>query len=116
MTCIGKIIDISFQNNNYVSFYCNGADLISVEMEFGEKLNKKPMTYKNDFYVSMFNQLVKMPGLSSQMQIYQPPAECYPVKIKMQTGSLGYMEVFLKDVQQIALEDKAKQETEDKNQ
>lgn len=54
--------------------------------------------YSADFHSSMFNHLVKLPGLCTQMQFYAPLEELWPLRIRMEAGLLGNIEVYIKDV------------------
>jgi len=60
--------------------------------------------YEAEFHMSIFSLLMKLPGLCVQMQFYAPRIERYPVKIRMQAGSLGPITVYIKDTKQIAYE------------
>lgn len=102
----GKIINITIQENNYISFFCDGGDIISSELTFGSidpKLSKN--TYEGRFYITILNQLIKMPGLSPKMQISAPKDKRFPIRIKMQAGNLGFIEVYLKTKEQIEYEE-----------
>lgn len=103
-----KVITITIQENNYVSFLCDGGDIISSEIEFGEKDPKCQHLYVGRFYTSLLNQLIKMPGLSPKMQISAPEDPGFPIRIKMQAGSLGFIEVYLKTKEQIEFEESKK--------
>jgi hypothetical protein len=69
--------------------------------------------YEAEFYTSMFNMLVKLPGLCCQMQFYAPMIRQYPLRIKMTAGTLGHIQVYMKDVQQIVYEDSCRREQEE---
>lgn len=60
--------------------------------------------YEAEFYMNIFNMLMKLPGLCTQMQFYAPKANRYPLKIKMQAGGLGTISIYIKDRIQIAHE------------
>lgn len=60
--------------------------------------------YEAEFNMSIFSLLMKLPGLCTQMQFYAPKIERYPLKIGMQAGSLGEITVYIKDKQQVAIE------------
>ena len=60
--------------------------------------------YEAEFYMNIFNMLMKLPGLCTQMQFYAPRAKRYPLKIKMQAGGLGTISIYIKDRIQIAHE------------
>jgi len=65
--------------------------------------------YVAEFQSSMFNQLVKLPGLCTQMQFYAPKngkvLPRYPLKIKASAGTLGTISIFIKDSEQVAYEE-----------
>lgn len=106
----GKIVEISIQKSNYIKFYCDGGDIFSSGMEFGEIEKTDSEFYRGNFYTTMLNQLIKMPGLSSQMQISAPIQKGYPIKFKMQAGPLGLIEIFLKTKEQIEYEESQRNE------
>jgi proliferating cell nuclear antigen PCNA len=102
----GKTIFITIQNNDYICFYCDGGGVITSEMTFGT-LNENEEFYKGEFYTSTLNQLIKMPGLSNKMQISSPIAKYsdYPIKIRMNVGDIGHIEIYLKTKDTILAED-----------
>ena len=54
--------------------------------------------YEAEFNSSLFNHLVKLPGLCNQMQFYAPTEDLFPLRIRMEAGLLGTVEVYIKDV------------------
>ena len=54
--------------------------------------------YKGEFNSSLFNHLVKLPGLCTQMQFYAPTEDLFPLRIRMEAGLLGTVEVYIKDI------------------
>lgn len=64
--------------------------------------------FESQYYSSILNKLVKLPGLCTQMQFYAPSIERYPLRIEVNAGQGGYtlgtIQVFIKDVNQIAYE------------
>ena len=54
--------------------------------------------YKAEFNSSLFNHLVKLPGLCTQMQFYAPTEELFPLRIRMEAGLLGTVDVYIKDI------------------
>jgi len=108
----GKIISITIQENNFISFFCDGGDIITSELTFGSKDLKCPKDtlYEGHFYIAHLNQLIKMPGLSPKMQISAPKNKGFPIRIKMQAGQLGSIGVYLKTKEQIEFEDSQKDE------
>ena len=54
--------------------------------------------YEAEFNSSLFNHLVKLPGLCTQMQFYAPTEDLFPLRIRMEAGLLGTVEVYIKDI------------------
>lgn len=106
----GKTITITIQESNYICFYCDGGDIITTEMAFGKLDSNTENVYEENFYASMLKQLIKMPGLSHNMQISAPLDKRFPIKIKMQAGTLGEIEVFLKTQKQVDYESQQQEE------
>lgn len=75
-----------------------------------------PGLFKAQYYSSILNKLVKLPGLCTQMQFYAPNVAQFPLKIEVNAGqggaTLGTIKVFVKDVEQIAYEETIKNENE----
>lgn len=70
--------------------------------------------YEAPFHTSFFNMLVKLPGLGTQMQFYAPRIPQFPLRIKMHAGTLGPVQVYIKDAKQLAFEQSLRQEQEGK--
>lgn len=66
--------------------------------------------YEAQFYNSMFNLLVKLPGLANQMQFYAPTIPHYPLRIKIHAGTLGYLQIYLKEIEQVIYEETLQKE------
>jgi hypothetical protein len=68
------------------------------------------------FHSSNLNKLIKLPGLCTQMQFYAPLIQNYPLKIEVNTGqggyTLGVIQVFIKDANQLDFEAALANETE----
>jgi hypothetical protein len=79
------------------------------EYEFAEEGEEIKGWYEAEFYMNIFNMLMKLPGLCSQMQFYAPKIKRYPLKIKMQAGGLGSISIYIKDRIQIAHEQTEKE-------
>lgn len=94
-TVSGQTVKIDIQENNYISFLCDGNGIVMSKMSFGE-LDAKKKKYSGEFYSSMLTQLIKLPGLEKHMQISAPTKQLFPIRIKMKTGTLGEIEVYLK--------------------
>jgi len=60
--------------------------------------------FKANFDASMFNMLMKLPGLCTHMQFSSPKIEGYPLRIEMDATGLGPIVIYIKDVVQIARE------------
>lgn len=70
--------------------------------EYSEE-DEYPDVYEKDFAMSLFVPLVKLPGLTAQMEFYAPIMPGFPLKINMVVSSgLGSITVFVKDQAQIA--------------
>jgi hypothetical protein len=71
-------------------------------------ISKTPGVFEAEYYCSILNKLVKLPGLCTQMQFYAPTIAGYPLRIEVNAGQGGYtlgtIQVFIKDVNQIAYE------------
>jgi len=68
-----------------------------------------PDIYEKEFTMSLFVPLVKLPGLTTQMEFYAPKMDAFPLKISMNaTSGLGDITVFVKDQKQIALDEEKK--------
>lgn len=68
--------------------------------------------YEAIFHMSLFNMILKLPGLCQNMQFYAPRCPSYPLKISMQAGGLGEVNVYMKDVVQIDFEAEQKKKRE----
>ena len=99
----GKEVNITIQNNYFISFYAKGStEHIS---EFGQKVPNEIKEYENQFYLSDLHQLIKIPGLSSKMQIHSPKDnQTNTIKINVNTGSLGDITFYIKSKPQIDYE------------
>ena len=110
---VGNMIHVKMQGNNYIKFSCETKDLYTSKVKFGELITKEdvdeaeevPGVYQANFYNSMFNLLVKLPGLCSQMQFFSPSIQGYPLKIQVSTGNIGVLQIYLKDIDQLNLEE-----------
>ena len=70
----------------------------SQEDEFKIATSSKHI-YKAEFNSSLFNHLVKLPGLCTQMQFYAPTEDLFPLRIRMEAGLLGNVDVYIKDIE-----------------
>ena len=133
-----KTLNVKIQRSNYISFFTGDAAVMSSILAFGEltiqpddnadlldfwtdeecsdnddstdgERNAYPELYEKSFAMSLFAPLVKLPGLAAQMEFYAPKQEQFPLKVKMHASSgLGEITVFVKDQNQIALDDQKK--------
>lgn len=75
-----------------------------------------PGLFQAQYYSHILTKLVKLPGLCTQMQFYAPTIPCFPLRIEVNAGqggfTLGTIQVFIKDVAQIAYEESLKNEEE----
>lgn len=134
LTSIGKTILVNIQSHNYISFYCDSGDIYSSMLEYGMKMEESDSEsdeddesddedsspkgwYEASFYTSIFNLLIKLPGLCSQIQFYSPKIPGYPLKLKMNAGTgqsiLGDIQIYIKDIDQIKAEEDYSQSQED---
>jgi hypothetical protein len=71
-----------------------------------------PGLFEAQYYSHIITKLVKLPGLCNQMQFYAPTIPAFPLRIEVNAGqggfTLGTIQVFIKDVQQIAYEESMK--------
>ena len=72
--------------------------------------------FTSQYYSSILNKLVKLPGLCTQMQFYAPTIPRYPLRIEVNAGQGGYtlgtIQVFIKDVSQITYEASIRNESD----
>lgn len=65
-------------------------------------------TFSAEYHSNILNKLVKLPGLCAQMQFYAPRIDRYPLMIEVNAGQGGYtlgkIQVYIKDVDQINYE------------
>lgn len=66
--------------------------------------------YEASFPMNIFNVLMKLPGLCTQMQFFAPRDCRFPLKIRVQAGILGPMTIYIKDTIQIAYEQSQREE------
>ena len=123
MATTSKTIHIKIQKSNYISFYAGDSMVLSSKLEFGKLLktfddedenddNQEtdqrdyPCVYEQDFTMQLFLALIKLPGLTFQMEFYSPKFQGFPLKVKMKdSAGLGSITVFIKDHDQINIED-----------
>jgi hypothetical protein len=119
MTTVGKIVTIEMQKGNYISFCGDNGDLYGSKLECGEIIESTDGEeeedeesdddeiegwYEAEFHMRTFSALMKLPGLCTQMQFYAPKIERYPLKVRVQAGTMGPITVYIKDRKQVAIE------------
>jgi hypothetical protein len=87
---------------------CPKKDKDGYDIEEGGDAVQYPDLFKKQYFSTILTKLVKLPGLCSQMQFYAPTTPCFPLKIEVNAGqgsfTLGTIQIFIKDVAQITLE------------
>ncbi len=128
ISSVAKIIKVVVQGDNYLGFICD-KEIYSTALHFGERTPPRSddllsweggvadaemqedsesseenaqLLYQGDFNSSLFNHLVKLPGLCNQMQFYAPTEDLFPLRIRMEAGLLGTIEVYIKDIKTLA--------------
>lgn len=130
MTNVSKKLIIEIQRDKYLSFSCDGGDVMGSEISFGEKVHsfekgddessddegeqsenedtedtsEYPGLYSAEFDTSLFGPLVKLAGLAEQMSFYSPKDQGNPLKIELQYGNSAILTIFIKDSHQIEYE------------
>ena len=123
ISSVAKLIKVVIQGDSYLGFICD-KEIYSTALHFGdppsieEKGNASSeddsetdsqeedyeiststkYVYRAGFNSSLFNHLVKLPGLCTQMQFYAPTEDLFPLRISMEAGLLGNVDVYIKDV------------------
>jgi proliferating cell nuclear antigen PCNA len=90
--------------SNYLRFSCEVEGMYTREVPFGEPDDDNEEEYTDVFHTKSLSQLIKISGLNSRMQIYTPPTESeldIPLKISINTGQLGKLEIYIKSINQI---------------
>jgi len=88
---------------SFLKFRCEVEGMYDREVSFGELEDddNKEYDYCDSFYTKSLSQLIKVSGLNNRMQVYTPTHERSPLKISINTGQLGKLEVFIKSIAQI---------------
>jgi len=105
-TKIGPEIKVQF-TNTWVKFSCSNDELMSRSITFGEVDQADPSIknqtiYEHTFPADKITQLVKVAGLSTNVQIYAHNA--LPLKIQFNVASLGTLSIFIKSLKQLQKE------------
>lgn len=96
---IGNEMKITI-SNNIIKFYCDGRNLFSREIVIGnedeedEEGTDEKRVYFQTFNTQHITQLTKCAGQSGNVQIYYHDE--LPIQIKMRTGTLGSLTVYVK--------------------
>lgn len=99
MQSISSTITI-YSKGNYLRFTSEVEGMFTREFPFGELDEDEEIEdYEDVFLTKNLSQLLKISGLNSRMQIYPPPPNSemeVPLKISINTGNLGKLEIFIK--------------------
>lgn len=94
-----------FSKKNYLLFNCQVEGMYARETPFGVLDDEaEDEEYEDVFHTKSLSQLIKVSGLNQRMQIYTPPTDSedeIPLKISINTGQLGKLEIFIKSIEQI---------------
>ena len=100
MLYIGNIIKI-MSTNNTLKFICIADGIYSREVEFGmvDEDEDEDEILENEFYSEQLHKIIKLSGLGSKLYVYIK--EDNPLMIKCLIGSLGYINIYIKNIKQI---------------
>ncbi len=130
ISSVAKLIKVVIQGDSYLGFICD-KEIYSTALHFGDQPNLEekdaesseddsgnesqddgderdtasPHIYNAEFNSSLFNHLVKLPGLCTQMQFYAPTEDLFPLRIRMEAGLLGNVDVYIKDIKTLAYDE-----------
>ena len=91
----------------YLRFSCEVEGLYNREVPFGEfDEDSTNEEYEDTFHTKSLSQLIKVSGLNPRMRVFAPPNNInsnieIPLKIGINTGQLGSLEIYIKSVGQI---------------
>jgi proliferating cell nuclear antigen PCNA len=95
---IGNEMKVTIVGNSVIKFFVNGKNLFSREISIGENdeedAEEEEKTFTQTFTTSHITQLTKCAGQSGNIQIYHH--EELPLHLKMRTGTLGTLSVYIK--------------------
>lgn len=99
---IGNEMKISV-HGSVIKFFVNGKDLFSREISIGDEDDddEQPRTYCHTFSTALITQLTKCAGQSGNIQIFYDDE--LPLKIKMKTGTIGTLTVYIKSKELIEM-------------
>lgn len=94
-----------YAKGNHLRFSCEVEGMYTREVPFGEaEEDTEEEEYEDIFHTKSLSQLIKVSGLNQRMQVYIPPMKSeleIPLKISINTGQLGKLEIYIKSVGQI---------------
>lgn len=98
---MSKITKI-YSKRNYITFSCDVDGMYEHIVPLGDAEldpDSEDEEYEEYFYTKSLNQLIKISGLNSKMQIFTCPG--LPLKISIQTGQLGRLDYYIKSKTQL---------------
>lgn len=97
-------IQIDMHASSYISFNPSDSELLKSKIFFGKPPAQKP-DYSSEFNSSNINQIIKFPGMCSNMQFYSPKDTSLPLKIKVEAVQnnciMGTVIVYIKNCMNI---------------
>jgi len=86
----------------FLKFRCEVEGMYDREVKFGDEVeNDEEYEYSDSFHTKSLSQLIKVSGLNNRMQVFTPPNDDVPLKMSINTGQLGILEIFIKSIDQI---------------
>jgi DNA polymerase III sliding clamp (beta) subunit (PCNA family) len=98
-----KKLFINIQGSNYIRF-SSDTDMFSSELYFGV-LNENEHVYMAEFDSVTIGHLAKLSAFGEQIQFYAPLTQGNTLKIETSVSHLGNIEIYIKDLAQIKLEE-----------
>lgn len=94
-----------YAKGNHLRFSCEVEGMYTREVPFGDvDEDSEEEEYEDIFHTKSLSQLIKVSGLNQRIQVYIPPTRSeleIPLKISINTGQLGKLEIYIKSVAQI---------------
>lgn len=104
---MAECINVQY-HDSLLKFICNTGNVFSREVQFGEpredSSEDSSEDYNEDFETSQLYRIMKISGLSNNIQIYLK--EDLPILFKCSIGNLGEIEIYIKNKKQIESEEK----------
>lgn len=98
-----------YSKGSFLRFSCEAEGMYTREVPFGDaEENEEELPddteYTDSFHTKSLSQLIKVSGLNNRMLIYTPSANdsLTPLKVSINTGQLGKLDIFIKSVAQIS--------------